>query len=139
MLALHRCSRTGDALAHYEAVRVRLAEELGVAPGEQLQRLHRDLTAVTVPAGPAVSRATAEVTASSVRTPRQLPASPSSFVGRTGELSRLSSALPASGDPYGAMAVWAISGTGGVGKTWLALRWHTSMCGRFPTGSSTST
>src|SRR3954467_10812161 len=41
MLALYRSGRQADALEVYAAARRRLAEELGLEPGEELQRLQR--------------------------------------------------------------------------------------------------
>jgi tetratricopeptide (TPR) repeat protein len=69
--------------------------------------------------------------------PRQLPAPPSSFVGRVDELDRLSRALPPTGGPDGpdrSMPIMVIHGPGGVGKTWLALRWAHDHLGHFPDG-----
>ncbi|WP_329537109.1 tetratricopeptide repeat protein (plasmid) [Streptomyces sp. NBC_01450] len=43
MLALHRVGRPADTLAHYRRVRGRLAEELGVDPGQALQQLHQQI------------------------------------------------------------------------------------------------
>lgn len=43
MLALHREGRPSDALAHYRCIRGRLAEELGVDPGQTLQQLHQQI------------------------------------------------------------------------------------------------
>jgi DNA-binding SARP family transcriptional activator/ABC-type branched-subunit amino acid transport system substrate-binding protein len=40
MLALHRSGRRAEALAAFDAARRRLAEELGIEPGDRLQRLH---------------------------------------------------------------------------------------------------
>ena len=40
MLALYRCSRQADALRVYDDLRRRLAEELGIGPGENARRLH---------------------------------------------------------------------------------------------------
>ncbi|WP_328442761.1 ATP-binding protein [Amycolatopsis sp. NBC_00438] len=88
--------------------------------------------------------------------PRQLPAAPGLFTGRTTELSRLDRALthaaapqgpstdtpepttaaPASGPAHVGMTVLvsAIGGAGGIGKTWLALAWAHRHLERFPDG-----
>ncbi|MEU0071555.1 BTAD domain-containing putative transcriptional regulator [Streptomyces sp. NPDC006332] len=41
LLALHLDGRPADALAHYQRVRERLAEELGIDPGNALRQLHQ--------------------------------------------------------------------------------------------------
>jgi tetratricopeptide (TPR) repeat protein len=70
--------------------------------------------------------------------PRQLPAAPIGFVGRIDQLGALDRALTATddGEPgRGATAVIsAIGGTGGIGKTWLALTWAYHNLHRFPDG-----
>jgi nucleoside phosphorylase/tetratricopeptide (TPR) repeat protein len=75
--------------------------------------------------------------------PRQLRAAPPEFVGRADQLTALDRALtrpdsPALGDSGhggGATAViTAIGGTGGIGKTWLALTWGNRNLHRFPDG-----
>ncbi|WP_143022567.1 hypothetical protein [Lentzea jiangxiensis] len=57
-------------------------------------------------------------------TPRQLPASPSRFVGRASDVAVLA-------DSPG---VHAVVGIGGVGKTWLAVHWAHAHRHRFPDG-----
>ncbi|OLF06737.1 AfsR/SARP family transcriptional regulator [Actinophytocola xanthii] len=110
MLALHVGGRQADALRYFERVRGRLAEELGTDPSGDLRGVHHQ---VLTAGGPIV--------------PRQLPASPPSFTGRAAELARLGELLAAS-------PVVVITGGGGMGKTWLALRWAHDNAHRFPDG-----
>ncbi|WP_282916590.1 AfsR/SARP family transcriptional regulator, partial [Saccharothrix syringae] len=125
LLALHRAGRTADALAHYRLVERRLARDLGTDPGPALRELHRRLrdtdpdpdpdTAPPVATGPV---------------PRQLPAAPPHFTGRDAELT----ALTAAAERGGAVVISAITGAGGIGKTWLALHWAHRNLHRFPDG-----
>ncbi|KOX27034.1 hypothetical protein ADK67_14470, partial [Saccharothrix sp. NRRL B-16348] len=85
--------------------------------------------------------------------PRQLPAAPGLFTGRTAELARLDRALTRAATPQGpgtdarepttgpagagqgaTVLVSAIGGAGGIGKTWLALAWAHRHLERFPDG-----
>ncbi|WP_081976031.1 BTAD domain-containing putative transcriptional regulator [Amycolatopsis sp. MJM2582] len=135
MLALHRTGRSAEALQHYEQTRRTLAEELGADPSPELRNLHERILAGDpglnlVGAAGQVEVATTPGPArhGEVRVPRQLPTVPRSFVGRVRELSALDAAL-AQGN-----GLAAISGIGGVGKTWLALRWARQNAARFPDG-----
>jgi tetratricopeptide (TPR) repeat protein/transcriptional regulator with XRE-family HTH domain len=68
-------------------------------------------------------------------TPAQLPSDPSGFTGRDRELARLDELL--TGPPEQAtrgVIISAVSGTAGVGKTTLAIRWAHRVRDRFPDG-----
>lgn len=142
MLALHRSGRQAEAHAAYARVRAVLAEELGVDPGSELRRLHERLLRGDPDEAPAVgSAATAEPTRAlaplPVHRPRHvpalLPAGVAGFTGRRGELGQLDELLPAAGEPTG-VVVCAVSGSAGVGKTSLAVRWAHRVAQRFPDG-----
>ncbi|MGP3923008.1 BTAD domain-containing putative transcriptional regulator [Streptomyces sp. 8N616] len=137
ILALHRCGRTAEALECYTSTRRRLAEELGIDPGPPLKRLHQQILtgdpALTPRTGPTVITRSAPATVPAP-VPRQLPAPPALFTGRTRELAALSAALDQHADPGGTVVISAIGGTGGIGKTYLALRWAHDHTERFPDG-----
>ncbi|MGM1060257.1 BTAD domain-containing putative transcriptional regulator [Saccharothrix sp. Mg75] len=132
LLALALGGRQAEALAHYERVRARLAGELGTDPGAALRDLHRRLLAAEPvgAAGPAAPAAPAPRQVAVV--PRQLPAPPRSFIGRADELAALTAALD--DVDAGTVVISAIGGTGGIGKTWLALHWAHQHVHRFPDG-----
>ncbi|MEV4512567.1 hypothetical protein AB0K00_26810 [Dactylosporangium sp. NPDC049525] len=66
--------------------------------------------------------------------PSQLPGDVSAFVNRHNELATLDGALIAERHESHATIVTVITGTAGVGKTSLALRWAHSIRHRFPDG-----
>jgi hypothetical protein len=82
--ALYLDGHPVDALREYETFRSPLAEELGADPGPRLRALHQR---ILTGAGPDGDRTA----------PRQLPAAPPSFVGRTDELETLDRMLAARG------------------------------------------
>ncbi len=65
--------------------------------------------------------------------PRQLSAGTRHFAGRNAELAELDGVLREA-DQAGATAVIVITGTGGVGKTALALHWAHRVARRYPDG-----
>jgi tetratricopeptide (TPR) repeat protein len=68
-----------------------------------------------------------------VVTPRQLPGNLGGFVNRNAELARLLE-IAAGGEERGPSGIVVITGTAGVGKTSLALRFAHSVRDRFPGG-----
>ncbi|MEB8338483.1 AfsR/SARP family transcriptional regulator [Streptomyces endophyticus] len=140
MLALYRCGRQADALSSYRDLRRSLADDLGIEPGPPVRELHqRILTGDTslllepeppeAPEPAEVDRAPAEAPA---RVPRELPHTTAEFLGRTGEASVLQEILGSTG--RGRLAIAAIDGTGGVGKSALAIHAAHRLADRFPDG-----
>ena len=124
MLALYRSGRQTEALAEFQRLRRILIDEVGVEPGAAVRKVHQAILADDLPVEPAM--ATQPV-------PRQLPAAPR-FIGRADELKQLDEVLDAESGPGAALVISAIAGTGGVGKTALAVHWGHQVAGRFPDG-----
>ena len=131
MLALYRCGRQADALAVYARMRERLAIDLGLDPGPDLQRLHQQI----LTADPALNTPEADHVQPSQQpvVPRQLPAAAGPFTGRQPELKTLDGLL-GQADEAGTVVISAIDGTAGVGKTALAVYWAHQVADRFPDG-----
>ncbi|MGH3861274.1 BTAD domain-containing putative transcriptional regulator [Actinokineospora sp.] len=108
MTALHGAGRVAEALEVYRTTGARLLDELGVEPGAHLRRAHAEvLTAADE--DPAV--------------PAELPHRTPVFVGRDEELRFLRGRKLA-----------VISGTAGMGKSALAVRWAHSIADDHPDG-----
>ncbi|MFD7653034.1 BTAD domain-containing putative transcriptional regulator [Actinosynnema sp. NPDC059797] len=114
--ALDAAGRRAEALAAYREARSRLVDELGVEPGPALRQSHRNVLG----AGPA---------AAPPRVPRQLPVPPRVFVGRRRALAELDAVRSGRGP-----RIAVISGTAGVGKSALAVRWAHLAAPRYPDG-----
>ncbi|MDA0168870.1 winged helix-turn-helix domain-containing protein [Solirubrobacter taibaiensis] len=97
--ALYRTGRQADALATYQRVRARLADDLGLAPGPALQQLERAVLdhepALDPPAG-------------------NLPSLAAELVGREAEIAAVRELLEQ-------RRLVEIVGPGGIGKTALAI------------------
>ncbi|WP_438487454.1 AfsR/SARP family transcriptional regulator [Streptomyces sp. S186] len=132
MLALYRSGRQAEALAVYADTRRLLADELGVDPCASLSELHqRILRADTELDAPAVGGDQNGAGATFVR-PRQLPATVADFTGRAAFVNELSDQLATAEGSV--MAVSAVAGIGGVGKTTLAVHVAHTAREHFPDG-----
>ncbi|WP_142104383.1 BTAD domain-containing putative transcriptional regulator [Pseudonocardia cypriaca] len=104
MRALYLSGRQPEALAGYAALRARLADELGLDPGDDLVALHRAILTRDPSLDVAVLR---------TRPRSNLPAPLTDLVGRADDVSGIRSAL-------GTARLVTLTGPGGVGKTRLA-------------------
>ncbi|MEV0317093.1 BTAD domain-containing putative transcriptional regulator [Streptomyces sp. NPDC050659] len=130
MLALYRSGRQAEALAVYADTRRLLADELGVDPRPGLKELQQRI----LQADPALAEpsAAAPEPAAAVVRPAQLPATVPDFTGRASFVAELSEILSAAEGRV--MAVSALAGIGGVGKTTLAVHVAHVTRSHFPDG-----
>ena len=137
MLALYRCGRKAEALDVYQRARTALAGELGLDPGPQLQRLQQQILAGDTDLDqPAAGQRRVHAPSAPARlaVPRQLPAAPRNFTGRSGELKELTGLLDGHSETGSTILITAIGGTAGIGKTALAVHWAHQAAPRFPDG-----
>ncbi len=113
MRALAAQGRQTEALREYQDYRRLLGEEIGTEPSRELRELDARIAAGWHDVAEAAAQRTDEVPARR-GVPSNLPSRPTSFVGRERELEELSACL-------NAHSLVTIFGTGGVGKTRLAL------------------
>lgn len=115
MRLLSRAGRRSAALAQFEVCQRLLADELGVTPSPETSKL-----AEQIRSGAPGQRLTMR---------HNLPAPPSRFIGRKQESAMLQEVLMT-----GAERFVTITGSGGVGKTRLALQVANGLVDRFPQG-----
>lgn len=153
MRTLQTAGRQAEALAVYEETRRMLAEQLGVDPSPELSAVH--LAILRQEPGPGRNGATGEATVAGQRPGRSraplppgvgvpwptgftlaqtglarrtnLPAQLTSFIGREAELDRLGTLL-------GDTRLVTLTGTGGAGKTRLAIEAASRLADHTPDG-----
>lgn len=127
MVALYRCGRPSDALEVYHQARRRLADDLGTDPGLSLRGVYEHILRgdPELAAPPLRQRVPAVSLADNL--PRDIPG----FTGREAELSRLYATLE---HATTAIAIAAVDGMAGIGKSALALHAAHQLADRYPDG-----
>jgi predicted ATPase/DNA-binding SARP family transcriptional activator len=121
MLALYRSGRQADALAVYQRARRTFVDELGIEPSETLRTLERAILAHD----PSLDVA---------NTPRRIPTPATPLLGREHELAALSE-LVRNEDTR----LVTLTGTGGIGKTRLAIELVRRLGPEFQQGAAVAT
>jgi DNA-binding SARP family transcriptional activator len=158
MRALDGAGRHAEALDAYGQARNVIAEELGVDPGAELRKLYADMLAHdemlardsgdvpgTISAGTITATPRPPESAQAlpqariprpVPAPAQLPADVADFTGRDDQVKHLSDLLSGAGadDDSGAVRIALVAGSGGLGKTSLAVHAAHRVRGSFPDG-----
>ncbi|MFG2561226.1 BTAD domain-containing putative transcriptional regulator [Streptomyces sp. NPDC048496] len=129
MIALYRSGRQAEALAVYADTRRLLADELGVDPRPELSQLQQRILQADEDLAHPADEATPAPAA--VR-PAQLPATVPDFTGRASFVRELGDRLATAEGSV--MAVSALAGIGGVGKTTLAVHVAHQARPHFPDG-----
>lgn len=124
MLALYRSGRQADALAVYQRARRALVDELGIEPGESLRKLERAILAQD----PSLNAPAAG------SSPRRLPIPPTPLLGRERELAALAEVVRSDDT-----RLVTLTGTGGIGKTRLALEVVRRLAPEFQHGAAAAT
>src|SRR5919197_1073160 len=125
MLALYRCGRQADALAVYQRTRRTLVDELGIEPSASLRKLEQAILAQDASlSAPQAQPASA----------RRIPAPATPLLGRERELAALAELARAGGT-----RLVTLTGTGGIGKTRLALELARRLAPEFQQGAAVAT
>ncbi len=126
MLALYRSGRQAEALQVYQETRRALVHELGIEPDQKLQRLERQILnhdpELSVPDAVSAPRNLATA-------PASLPPQATPLVGRAREIREVMDMLRRP-----AVRLVTLTGTGGTGKTRLAIQVAAELLGDFTDG-----
>ncbi|OEV05145.1 AfsR/SARP family transcriptional regulator [Streptomyces oceani] len=132
MLALYRGGRQAEALAVFDDTHRLLTNELGVDPRSELYELRQRILEADSELSLKVEEPAARSGHGSAPRPAQLPATVADFTGRVACVAELGDQLAASEGTV--MAVSAVAGIGGVGKTTLAVHVAHAAREHFPDG-----
>ena len=117
----------GEALAQYERLQETLSRHLGTEPSSATERLRDEVVSGEFPLAPSSTAGLIQEERPLESSRHNLPASRTSFVGREREMLEVKRALAMT-------RLLTLTGTGGSGKTRLALEVARSLVGAYPDG-----
>jgi DNA-binding SARP family transcriptional activator/tetratricopeptide (TPR) repeat protein len=133
--ALAAADQPAAALLHYDGLRERLAEDIGVAPSEPVQRAYLDVLAEDHELAKPTGDEPVEPVKPAPDVPAQLPIAAAGFTGRAEHLDRLTALLDEHRTGLTpSTTVITIDGMAGVGKTALAVHWAHTVRDQFADG-----
>lgn len=124
-----RSGRRHQALLQYEQLRRTSPQQLGVDSGEPRRRLYEEMPPGPSPVKPRAAGRGGGVSAASLSRPgrHNLPAERTSFVGREDQRAKVGRILATT-------RLLTLTGTGGIGKTRLAMSVAADLAGSYPDG-----
>jgi DNA-binding SARP family transcriptional activator len=152
IVALAAVGRQADAFDAYSSIRTRLADELGMDPGRDLQIAHQRVLLHDFHQAQAAMSSSPKVLSpesivggttqgpprfASVASPSQLPNDLPDFTGRKEELDAILAYVAADRQTLkasGSAPMWAVTGPGGIGKTALVVHAAHLLREAFPDG-----
>jgi DNA-binding SARP family transcriptional activator len=117
----------GEALAQYDRLRGALSKRLGTEPSTATNRLRDEITSGELPSAPSTLTRPPQQKELLYSSRHNLPAPRTSFVGREREMLEVKRELAMT-------RLLTLTGTGGSGKTRLALEVARSLPGAYPDG-----
>ncbi|MDX3354365.1 BTAD domain-containing putative transcriptional regulator [Streptomyces sp. ME01-24h] len=133
MTALYGAGRQSEALTIYHTTSHRLRQRLGVSPSPELRHVHERILSGRFQLPPSAERHKGTPRTPRPHAPAQLPAALPSLVGRKREQEQVER-LAADAQASSSVAICAVGGLAGVGKTAFAITVAHRLADRFPDG-----
>jgi DNA-binding SARP family transcriptional activator len=134
MLALYRCDRAAEALEVYRQGRQTMIDELGIEPGERLQRLEHSILTCDSSLDPPAELS--RIQPATRQIPSLLPTDIADFTGRAEQIEQIDQHLTRAAGQGSQLPVpvMVVTGKGGVGKTSIAVHAAHGAAGQFRDG-----
>ncbi|MCO8275482.1 winged helix-turn-helix domain-containing protein [Actinoplanes sp. TRM 88003] len=136
LLTLCADGHQAEAIALYQTLRMRLTEELGVDPGEELRDAYRSVLDPNAaePVPPSGQLRISRLPVTTLVLPAQLPPDLPYFTGRDDVRNEVLDLVDDHGRTQGSMPILAVDGLPGIGKTSVAVHLAHQLAPAYPDG-----